>query len=236
MATSDVPCLCARSPRGGDWRLREPRSHLLLSVPRSHVLLLALPAKRGGGRAAPRAGDPRPPPRPRGSPLQAGLAAGALLPVALLAAGGLAQLPLPALRLQPLALLLRAPLLLQPAVLLLLLRGGERAQPARPSLTRGSLTPRASALAGTPALGAPCEGRCPAPATTMARWPPAVVPASPATLTSALAQKLSLPTLLISDTALVFWYTEPCGDRGSTARPSGAYSAGENYEGGTWQR
>lgn len=28
-------------------------------------------------------------------------------------------------------------------------------------------------------------------------------------LTSALAQKLSLPTLLISDTALVFWYTEP---------------------------
>lgn len=29
-------------------------------------------------------------------------------------------------------------------------------------------------------------------------------------LTSALAQKLSLPTLLISDMALVFWYTEPC--------------------------
>ena len=36
-------------------------------------------------------------------------------------------------------------------------------------------------------------------------------PARPgAALTSALAQKLSLPTLLISDTALVFWYTEPC--------------------------
>lgn len=32
----------------------------------------------------------------------------------------------------------------------------------------------------------------------------------PTALTSALAQKLSLPTLLISDMALVFWYTEPC--------------------------
>lgn len=35
----------------------------------------------------------------------------------------------------------------------------------------------------------------------------------PAALTSALAQKLSLPTLLISDMALVFWYTEPCGEQ-----------------------
>lgn len=40
---------------------------------------------------------------------------------------------------------------------------------------------------------------------------PAIIVAL-AALTSALAQKLSLPNLLISDTALVFWYTEPCGD------------------------
>lgn len=37
---------------------RSPQSHLLLSVPQSHVLLLTLPAKRGGGRAAPRARGP----------------------------------------------------------------------------------------------------------------------------------------------------------------------------------
>lgn len=56
-------------------------------------------------------------------------------------------------------------------------------------------------------------------------------------LTSALAQKLSLPTLLISDTALVFWYTEPCEERGSTAGSSeGAGSTGNDCEGGTWQR
>lgn len=44
-----------------------------------------------------------------------------------------------------------------------------------------------------------------------------------AALTSALAQKLSLPTLLISDMALVFWYTEPCGGQRLTmGPPSGA--------------
>lgn len=55
------------------------------------------------------------------SPLRAGLTV--LFPVALLTVGGLTQLPLPALLLQPLPLLLHPPLLFQPAVLLLLLQG-----------------------------------------------------------------------------------------------------------------
>lgn len=55
------------------------------------------------------------------SPLEASLAP--LLLVALLPEGSLAQLPLPALLFQLLPLLLRSPLLLQPAVLLLLLQG-----------------------------------------------------------------------------------------------------------------
>lgn len=106
--------LVASPQAAGPGLCRSLRSHLLLSVPRSLVLLLTLP-------------------------LQAGLAASTLLLVALLTAGGLAQLPLPPLLLQPLALLLRPPLLLQPAVLLLLLRGthSARCAPAPPVPARG---------------------------------------------------------------------------------------------------
>lgn len=45
------------------------------------------------------------------------------------------------------------------------------------------------------------------------------MPAADQGITSALAQKLSFPTLLISDTALVFWYTEPCRGQGIHYRP-----------------
>lgn len=79
----------------------------------------------------------------------------------------LLQLPLTPLTLQPLPLLLRAPLLLQASVLLVLLLGAPPPQP------RGAL---------------PRSPRC-----------------RTAALTSALAQKWSLLTRLISDMALVFW-------------------------------
>lgn len=144
VATLDVPCRWLDSggkPSGRRaWPLQEPPvspAPLCSSEPRPAAHTSCQEGRRKS--CTQDRGTPRPPPRLWGSPLQAGLAASTLLLVALLTAGGLAQLPLPPLLLQPLALLLRPPLLLQPAVLLLLLRGthSARCAPAPPVPARG---------------------------------------------------------------------------------------------------
>lgn len=110
---------------------------------------------RGGGGSA-------------AAPVGPGLAA--LLLVALLPEGGLAQLPLSALLLQPLPLLLCPPLLLQPAVLLLFLRG--EAQAAAPS---ASALPAAWTRPGSPHGPRSSVGST----ATLAAWPCSLTPLTP---------------------------------------------------------